>query len=84
MSGLLAGCAIDTLGTLGSPVTHAESAVVDRYPLGAHLRTRPDDRGLTIAAARRSCFITVERAGDLAPGWHLLRMAADERGRGAA
>jgi hypothetical protein len=73
-SGLLAGCAIDTLGTLGSRVTHAESAVVvDLYTLGAHLRTRADDRGLTIGLARRSYVFTAERAGDLPSGWHLLR-----------
>jgi hypothetical protein len=74
-SGLLAGCAIDTLGTLGSRVTHAESAVVvDLYTLGAHLRTRADDRGLTIGLARRSYVFTAESAGVLAPGWHLLRV----------
>jgi hypothetical protein len=74
ISGLLVGGAIDTLGPLGSRVTHTESAiVVDLYTLGAHLRTRADDRGLTIGIARRSYDFTAEGAGVLAPGWHLLR-----------
>jgi hypothetical protein len=73
ISGLLPGCAIDTLGTLGSRVTHAESAVVvDLYTVGAHLRTRADDRGLTIGLARRSYVFAVEDAGNVSPGWHLV------------
>jgi hypothetical protein len=72
--GLLGGCAVDSLGTLGSHVTHAQSAVMAYlYTSGAHLRTRAADRGTTIEIALRSYVFTVERSGDLAPRWHPLR-----------
>lgn len=73
MSGLLPGCAIDTLGMLASRVTQAESAVVvDLYTRGAHLRTRADDRGLTMGIVRRSYVFTAESAGALAASRDLL------------
>jgi hypothetical protein len=69
----LGGCAVDTMGALASQITPAGSAVViDLYTVGAHLRTRAEDRGLTIGLARRSYIFAVEDAGNVSPGWHLL------------
>jgi len=71
--GLLGGCAVDTVGILASRVTPADSAVViDLYTVGAHLRTRPGDRGLTMGLARRSYVFAAEDAGNFSPGWHLV------------
>ena len=73
MSGLLHGCAIDRVGSVAAHVTHADSAVVmDLYALGGHLRTRGEDRGLTIGLARRSYVFAVEDARNVSAGWHLL------------
>jgi hypothetical protein len=74
VSGLLGGCAINATGALVSRVTPADSAVViDLYTLGAHVRTRAEDPGLTIGLARRSYVYAAEDAGKISPGWHLLR-----------
>jgi hypothetical protein len=71
--GLLSGCAIDTVGTLAARVTHADAAVVvDVYTVGAHLRTRAEDRGMTIGLGRRSYVFAAADADDVPEGWHLL------------
>jgi hypothetical protein len=73
LSGLLHGCAIDRVGSVAAHVTRADSAVVvDLYTLGGHLRTRGEDRGLTIGLARRSYVFAVEDAKTASAGWHLL------------
>ena len=73
ISGLLHGCAINSVGTLAARVTHAHAAVVvDLYTLGAHLRTRAEDRGLTIGLGRRSYVFAAEGADKISAGWHLL------------
>ena len=47
--------------------------MIDLYTLGAHLRTRAEDRGLTIGLARRSYVFAAEDAGNVSPGWHFVR-----------
>jgi hypothetical protein len=73
ISGLLHACAIDRAGSVAARVTQTDSAVVmDLYTLGAHLRPRAADRGLTIGLAQRSYVFAVEDARHVSPGWHLL------------
>lgn len=68
---VLSGCAVQNVGFLAAEVTKAKgSTVVDVYSVGVHLRTRNDDPGLTIGAARRSYVFADTEAIEFRPGWH--------------
>lgn len=75
----VAGCAVDGTGALAARVTHAhEAVVVDIYTLGAQLRTRSDDRGLSIGVARRSYVFPSDDSEGPSRGWHLFHVPLPE------
>lgn len=71
LSAALSGCAFDNVGFLAGKVTPASDAVViDVYQLGVHLRTRPEDAGVSLGVAQRTYIYSVDQARSLRAGWH--------------
>ena len=71
IGGALAACSIDNHGTLAAKVTAAEGAyVVDTYAVGASLRTRADDPGISVGFDRRSYVFDTASGNAPSPGWY--------------
>src|SRR6185437_8668676 len=65
------GCAYNNVGFVAANVTEtADAVVVDTYSIGAYLRTRPDDPGVSVGYSRHSYLFTRDELPDAAPGWH--------------
>ena len=68
---ILSGCSVDNHGAVVAKVTAAEgSYVIDAFALGASLRTRADDPGVSIGFDRRSYVYAGAAADAPEPGWH--------------
>src|ERR1700756_4407346 len=73
-------CSVDSYGLVAANVSAADGAViVDVYSIGANLRTRADDPGISLGAAKRSYVFPAAAGGNLAPGWHYLWASLPER-----
>ncbi len=79
MSWALGGCSIDNHGALAAKVTAAEGAyVVDTYAIGAALRTRADDPGMSIGFDRRSYIFDAVSNHAPDPGWYYFEVPLPE------
>ena len=65
------GCAYNAVGFVAANVTKtADAVVVDAYSVGAYLRTRPDNPGVSVGYSRHTYLFTRDELPDAAPGWH--------------
>ena len=68
---ILSGCSVDNYGAVVAKVTAAEgSYVIDAFTMGASLRTRADDPGLSLGFDRRSYVYAAEPGDAPEPGWY--------------
>ena len=68
---ILSGCSVNNYGAIAAKVTAAEgSYVIDAFTIGASLRTRAHDPGVSIGFDRRSYVYAAAAGAAPEPGWH--------------
>ena len=79
LQSVISGCSLDNYGTVLAKVTTADGGyVVDTFALGAFLRTRSDDPGLSVGFDRRSYVFDSTVGPTPNPGWYYFAVPLPE------